>query len=148
MEIERLKQEITNSVMEDILKKMTPAKKIGQKKPVEKTTVFSAFDDEEKDTVKTDDIKLNRKLMKASTERGVIKRGFPKRLSKGDLSKVRFKPIGPLVKRLNTKEDSVIEENETNNEDNEKENNENKANENNESNNKENNNEMKVEGEN
>lgn len=91
MEIERLKQEITNSVMEKILKSMTPSiKKSGVKRPISKTTAFSAFDEEEKDVIKEDDIKLNRKLQKSCTEKGFIKRSFPKRISNGDLKSLKF----------------------------------------------------------
>jgi len=92
MEIERLKQEITNIVMGKILTSMTPStsKKSTIKKHLGKTTVFSAFDDEERDVIKEDDIKLNRRLQKSVTAKGFIKRSFPKRFSKGDLGNLKF----------------------------------------------------------
>jgi hypothetical protein len=91
MEIERIKQEITNNVMEKILESMTPSlKKNGFKKSTGKGAQFSTFDDEEKDVIKEDDIKLNKKLQKSVTERGFIKKNFQARTSKGDLSSLKF----------------------------------------------------------
>lgn len=82
MEIERLKQEITNCVMEKILKDMSPMKKKYETgKKLDKPSVFSAFDDDEKEDIK----KNKKKLFKASTERGFIKKRFTKRWSKGKI---------------------------------------------------------------
>ncbi len=106
LEIERLKQEITNNVMQKILLSMTPSlKKNPIKKPQAQAQAqdlgvgirLSAFDDEEKDVIEEDDIKLNKKLQlkKSVTERGFIKKNFNSasaaaRISKGDLSYIKI----------------------------------------------------------